>query len=67
MFDVELLKHKQQIKVIHIQRLFEVLNVNTSSRHVFSHLHNCPIKINLVVYSKIVHSLIVDMVDKNVL
>jgi hypothetical protein len=67
MFDVELPKHKQQMKVIHNQQLFEVLNVNTSFGHVFSHLHNCPIKINLVVYSKIVHSLIVDMVDKNVL
>jgi hypothetical protein len=67
MFDVELPKHKQQMKVIHNQQLFEVLNVNTSFGHVFSHLHNCHIKINLVVDSKIVHSLIVDMVDKNVL
>jgi hypothetical protein len=67
MFDVELPKHKQQIKVIHNQQLLEVLNANTSSGHVFSHLHNCPIKIHLVVDSKIVHSLIVDMVDKNAL
>jgi hypothetical protein len=67
MFDVEFPKHKQYIEVIHSQQLLEVLNANTSVGHVFSHLHNCLIKINLVVDSKIVHSLIVDMVDKNAL
>jgi hypothetical protein len=68
MFDVELSKHKQHIEVIHNQRLLlEVLNANTFSGHVFNHLHNCPIKINLVVDPQIVHSLIVEMVDKNAL
>jgi hypothetical protein len=54
--------HQQRLQsILGGQQLLEVMNVNTISSNVFSHLQNCPITINLVVDLRLVPSLFVDM------
>ncbi len=49
MFEKELPKYKDWLDTIFLHHLFEIINVNTTSNHVFNHLQNCPIKITYVV------------------
>jgi hypothetical protein len=56
LFDMEFPKHKQWFESIHYQQPLE--NVNTTLRHVFNHLQNCPITINYVVDSNSIPSLV---------
>jgi hypothetical protein len=52
MFEKKLPKYKDCLDVIFPCHPFETINVNTTSRYVFSHLHNCPINITYVVDPK---------------
>jgi hypothetical protein len=49
MFEKELPKYKDHLDVIFPCHLLGTINVNITSGHVFSHLHNCPISITYVV------------------
>ncbi len=49
MFEKKLAKYKDHLDVIFLCHPLETINVNTTFRHVFSHLHNCPISIKYVV------------------
>ncbi len=52
MFQKELPKYKDCLDVIFPHHHVETISVNTNSRHVFSHLHNCPISTTYVVDPK---------------
>jgi hypothetical protein len=52
MFDKELPKHKDKLDAIFAQPSFQIVNVNTSSSHVFNNLHNYLISITYIVDPK---------------
>jgi len=43
MFEKKLPKYKDRLDTIFLCHLLEIINVNTTSNHVFNHLQNCPI------------------------
>ncbi len=49
MFEKELPKYKDWLDTIFFSRPLEIINVNTTSNHVFNHLQNWPISITYVV------------------
>jgi hypothetical protein len=49
MFKKELPKYKARLDIIFSCHPFETININTTSKHVFSHLQKCPINITFVV------------------
>ncbi len=67
--DFELCKRKQRSEVVDCAQPFfphplEVLNVNTSTKHVFNHLKNCLITINLHMIDPKILGLLLDATVK---
>jgi hypothetical protein len=52
MFEKELPKYKDHLDVTFPRHPLKTIRVNSTSRHVFSHLQNCPISITYVVDPK---------------